>query len=78
LKLDERVGNLVTVLSDKELVPAVTSQLTLFIRTNYSNPPAFGSRVVAKVLSMRKIKRNGKLAIYLHSFIHIVEDLNLG
>lgn len=53
---DERVGNLVTVLNDKELVAAVTSQLTLFIRTNYSNPPAFGGRVVAKVLSDKKNK----------------------
>ncbi|KAL7734371.1 hypothetical protein ACLKA6_010706 [Drosophila palustris] len=53
---NERVGNLVTVLNDKELVAAVTSQLTLFIRTNYSNPPAFGSRVVAKVLSDKKNK----------------------
>ncbi|KAH8408061.1 hypothetical protein KR222_008431, partial [Zaprionus bogoriensis] len=47
---NERVGNLVLVLKDKELAPALLANLTMLIRKNYSNPPAFGSRIVAKVL----------------------------
>lgn len=52
--IDERVGNLVVTLKDKELAPAVLANLTMFVRVNYSNPPAFGSRIVAKVLNDKK------------------------
>lgn len=47
---NERVGNLVFVMSDtKELVQA-KSQLTLIVRGMYSNPPNHGARIVATVL----------------------------
>ncbi|KAH8261684.1 hypothetical protein KR044_013261 [Drosophila immigrans] len=53
---NERVGNLVTILNDPKLVPALISEQLLYVRSNYSNPPAFGSRVVAKVLGDKKNK----------------------
>ncbi|EZA47715.1 hypothetical protein DMN91_012561 [Ooceraea biroi] len=47
---NERVGNIVFVLTDtKELVQA-KSQLTLIVRGMYSNPPNHGARIVATVL----------------------------
>ncbi|XP_020284658.1 probable aspartate aminotransferase, cytoplasmic [Pseudomyrmex gracilis] len=47
---NERIGNLVFVMSDiKELVQA-KSQLTLIVRGMYSNPPNHGARIVATVL----------------------------
>lgn len=47
---NERVGNMVVVMSDtKELVEA-KSQLTLLVRGMYSNPPNHGARIVATVL----------------------------
>ena len=48
---DERAGNLTIVLKDKGPVVNVKAQLTLLVRGNYSNPPAHGARIVAKVLS---------------------------
>ncbi|EDW69857.2 aspartate aminotransferase, cytoplasmic isoform X1 [Drosophila virilis] len=48
---NERVGNLIVVLKDAKHFEAVASQFTIIIRTNYSNPPAFCSRVVAKLLT---------------------------
>lgn len=48
---DERIGNLVVVQRDATTAAAVLSQLTLIVRANYSNPPAFGSHVVGTVLS---------------------------
>lgn len=52
--LDERVGNLVGTVKDSKLAPAVLANLTMFARINYSTPPAFGSRIVAKVLNDEK------------------------
>ncbi|KAG7190028.1 hypothetical protein KM043_006178 [Ampulex compressa] len=47
---NERVGNMVVVMSDtKEMVQA-KSQLTLIVRGMYSNPPNHGARIVATVL----------------------------
>ncbi|XP_017841285.2 aspartate aminotransferase, cytoplasmic [Drosophila busckii] len=54
---NERVGNLVVVLNDKQQLPAVASQFTILVRINYSNPPAFGSRVVHKVLSVEQNRK---------------------
>lgn len=47
----ERVGNLTVVQRDAKTSEAVASQLTLLIRGMYSNPPAFGSRIVSAVLN---------------------------
>lgn len=48
---DERIGNLVAVQKDASTSARLLSQLTLIVRAMYSNPPAFGSHVVARVLS---------------------------
>lgn len=47
----ERVGNLTIVHKDAKTTAAVKSQLTLIVRAMYSNPPAFGARIVDTVLN---------------------------
>ncbi|KZC11179.1 PREDICTED: probable aspartate aminotransferase, cytoplasmic [Dufourea novaeangliae] len=47
---NERVGNLVVVLSDAKATAQAKSQLTLIVRGMYSNPPNHGARIVATVL----------------------------
>lgn len=48
---NERIGNLTCILKSRELVPAVKSQFTLLVRGMYSNPPAFGARIVSTILN---------------------------
>jgi len=48
---NERPGNLVFVVNNKDVVAPVKSQLTLVARGMYSNPPAHGVRIIEKVLS---------------------------
>lgn len=45
------MGNLTIVQKDATTTAAVKSQLTLIVRTMYSNPPAFGARIVDTVLN---------------------------
>ncbi|HEY2255702.1 MAG TPA: amino acid aminotransferase [Variovorax sp.] len=47
----ERVGALSVLCESKEEAARVLSQLKIFIRTNYSNPPIHGGAVVAAVLN---------------------------
>ncbi|XP_059612201.1 aspartate aminotransferase, cytoplasmic [Phlebotomus argentipes] len=47
----ERIGNLTIVLNGTAKLPAVVSQVSLLIRGMYSNPPAYGSRIVGTILS---------------------------
>ncbi|XP_030386257.1 aspartate aminotransferase, cytoplasmic [Scaptodrosophila lebanonensis] len=47
----ERVGNLTVVQQHGGTKAAIHSQMTLIIRGQYSNPPAFGARIVSKVLN---------------------------
>mmetsp|Transcript_23881 Transcript_23881/g.71265 ORF Transcript_23881/g.71265 Transcript_23881/m.71265 type:complete len:413 (+) Transcript_23881:136-1374(+) len=47
---NERTGCLVTVGPDSATTAAVVSQLKILVRANWSNPPAFGARVVAITL----------------------------
>lgn len=53
----ERVGNLVVVHKNASTTAAVKSQLTLIIRAMYSNPPAFGSRIVDAVLNTPELRK---------------------
>ena len=46
----ERVGSLHVVCADKDEALRVQSQLKVTARTNYSNPPTHGAKVVATVL----------------------------
>ncbi|XP_012284106.1 probable aspartate aminotransferase, cytoplasmic [Orussus abietinus] len=48
---NERVGNLVVVMSDPKELIQTKSQLTLIVRGMYSNPPNHGARIVASVLT---------------------------
>lgn len=48
---NERVGNLVVVMSSNEKILQVKSQLTLIVRGMYSNPPNHGARIVGTVLN---------------------------
>ncbi len=46
----ERVGALSVVAADKDEAARVLSQLKRMIRTNYSNPPSHGARIVSSIL----------------------------
>ncbi|TMW48760.1 hypothetical protein DOY81_006160 [Sarcophaga bullata] len=53
----ERVGNLTVVSNKAEVKDAVKSQFTLLIRGMYSNPPAFGSRIVSTILNDNALRK---------------------
>lgn len=54
---NERVGNLTVVQRNPETSAAVQSRMTLLVRYNYSNPPAFGARIVGKVFNDPELKQ---------------------
>lgn len=53
----ERVGNLAFVQKDAATTVAVLSQLTLIVRAMYSNPPAFGGRIVDTILNDPNLRK---------------------
>jgi len=55
--LDERVGNLTFVINDKSKAAAIRSQMSLVIRANWSNPPAYGARIVHLVLTTPDLRK---------------------
>ncbi|XP_055376770.1 aspartate aminotransferase, cytoplasmic [Condylostylus longicornis] len=63
----ERVGNLTVVQKDKETTAAVQSQFTLIVRAMYSNPPAFGSRIVGTILNDPQLRNEWMDCIKLMS-----------
>lgn len=63
----ERIGNLVVVQKDAATVAAVNSQLTLIVRAMYSNPPAFGARIVGTVLSSPDLRKEWSECIKIMS-----------
>ncbi|CAJ0952283.1 unnamed protein product, partial [Mesorhabditis belari] len=60
---NERVGHLTIVLNDPSAIPSFKSQMQLIIRANWSNPPAHGARIVAKVLGDRELYQQWLQAI---------------
>lgn len=54
---NERVGNLTVVQRNPATTAAVASRMTLLVRFNYSNPPAFGGRIVGKVLNSPELRQ---------------------
>eukprot|EP00897_Mesotaenium_endlicherianum_P005269 jgi/Mesen1/4770/ME000242S03944 len=56
----ERVGALSMVCASERVAALVESQLKLVIRPMYSNPPAHGALIVAKVLSDRELFESWK------------------
>lgn len=53
--LDERIGNMVIVINDKSVIEPVRSQLTLLVRSSYSNPPNHGARIVSRILNDKNL-----------------------
>ncbi|PWN42493.1 PLP-dependent transferase [Ceraceosorus guamensis] len=51
----ERVGALHVISATKEQAKAVTTQLSVIQRSEISNPPAFGARVVSMILNDQKL-----------------------
>jgi len=52
----ERVGAVTFVAADSQQAEVVASQVKRCIRANYSNPPAFGARVVTTVLNDEELR----------------------
>uniref|UniRef100_A0A1B0DRF7 aspartate transaminase n=1 Tax=Phlebotomus papatasi TaxID=29031 RepID=A0A1B0DRF7_PHLPP len=52
----ERIGNLTIVFNNPAKMPAVVSQVSLLIRGMFSNPPAYGSRIVGTILTDPKLR----------------------
>ncbi len=52
----ERVGALTVVTASKDEATRVISQLKRVVRTNYSNPPTHGCKVVTKVLTTPELR----------------------
>ncbi|KAL3989254.1 Aspartate aminotransferase cytoplasmic [Acanthocheilonema viteae] len=48
---NERVGNLTVVVSDPKTLTSFKSQMSLVIRSNWSNPPNHGARIVHMILT---------------------------
>ncbi|XP_064542515.1 aspartate aminotransferase, cytoplasmic [Drosophila montana] len=53
----ERAGNLTIVQQSGATRDMIHSQLTLIIRGLYSNPPAYGARIVSKVLNTPELRQ---------------------
>jgi len=53
----ERTGCLSIVCASKKEATAVNSQLAILIRSNYSNPPIYGARLVSTVLNDSELKK---------------------
>ncbi|RZI44831.1 aspartate/tyrosine/aromatic aminotransferase [Herbaspirillum sp. HC18] len=53
----ERIGALSIVADDADEVTRVLSQIKRVVRTNYSNPPMHGSRIVASILMTPDLRR---------------------
>lgn len=60
----ERVGALSIVATSAEEAARVLSQIKRVVRTNYSNPPTHGSKIVATILSSPELRKvwEGELA----------------
>ncbi|GJQ88270.1 hypothetical protein Trydic_g13258 [Trypoxylus dichotomus] len=48
---NERVGNLVCIVKDPEVIKSIKSRLTSIVRTLYSAPPAHGARIITYILN---------------------------
>lgn len=60
---NQRCGNLAIVVKDPKSVEPIKSQLALLVRKYYSNPPAAGARIVAKILNDPTLLEEWKQAI---------------
>lgn len=62
---NERVGAMTVVTAAPEHAAAVTSQIKVVVRVNYSNPPAHGGEIVRTVLADAELRRqwDGEVAV---------------
>lgn len=60
---NQRIGNLAIIVKDAERIEPIRSQIALLVRKYYSNPPAAGARIVAKVLNDPELLGEWKKAI---------------
>ncbi|KAH8371319.1 hypothetical protein KR093_006887, partial [Drosophila rubida] len=63
----ERAGNLTVVQQSGATRDQIHSQLTLIVRGQYSNPPAYGARIVSKVLNTPELRKEWMDCIQLMS-----------
>jgi len=54
---NERIGHLAVVVSDVGTLPAIRSEISLLVRSNYSNPPNHGAKVVHLILSNDDLRK---------------------
>ncbi|VVE03674.1 aromatic amino acid transaminase [Pandoraea soli] len=54
----ERCGGLSVICESAEAADRVLGQLTSAVRSNYSNPPTHGAKIVAKVLSTQALRKS--------------------
>lgn len=54
----ERCGGLSVICESAEAADRVLGQLTSAVRSNYSNPPTHGAKIVAKVLSTPELRKS--------------------
>ena len=56
--LDERVGNLVIVVRDSDVIIPLRSQLSLLVRESCYSPTSYGARIVATILNNHKLRED--------------------
>jgi aspartate/tyrosine/aromatic aminotransferase len=57
------VGFLTLITSQPEQIPAIASQIKVLIRTNYSNPPLQGARIVSTILNSPQLREDWKVEL---------------
>ncbi|CAI4221734.1 unnamed protein product [Auanema sp. JU1783] len=55
---NERIGNLTIVVNDPAVLAGIKSQISLVIRANWSNPPAYGARIVHTILTTPSLRED--------------------
>lgn len=60
----ERVGFLTVIFSDSQLRSAIASQVRRLIRSNYSNPPLHGARIVTTILKSYNLSEEWKKELH--------------
>ena len=69
----ERVGTLSVVCASKEEKDRVESQLKVLVRPMYSNPPVYGARLIAEILSDKTLRE--QWALECKSMAHRILDM---
>jgi aromatic-amino-acid transaminase len=65
----ERVGGLSVICESAQAADRVLGQLTSAVRSNYSNPPTHGAKIVAKVLSTPALRQSWEAELMLSRYL---------